>query len=389
MKKTIKLISVFLVSVVVGILIGGLLFMVFNGGSLSDYFNKLLSTDILEILQIAGYMLLWMLVSCVLQVIFHEGGHLVAGLLTGYRFVSFRVFSLTLIKKEGQFRLRRFSIGGTGGQCLMSPPDRPIEQIDTRWYNLGGVLANLMVSAAAVLAICLCNLPMWAETLMLMLAIIGVIYALLNGIPMKVSGLGNDGYNLLHLEKSPLDKRLLCQMLHANANVQAGQQPKELPSSFFDRQEKVDWGDGLQANWQMMVVARMENLHQWEEAYNLLSEALSEKEKIPGLFLLEMECEMVFVCLVTGKINEARHLYTDKLKTYIKTYLNTQSSKQRITFAVTLIMDGKKEEARQMLSNLKQTRHQYVLEGEAEMDIDLMEWLYRKESNMQTVGASS
>ena len=35
--------------------------------------------------------------AILLHVIIHEAGHLVFGLLSGYRFVSFRIFSLTLV----------------------------------------------------------------------------------------------------------------------------------------------------------------------------------------------------------------------------------------------------------------------------------------------------
>ena len=56
-----------------------------------------------------------------LQAILHEGGHLVCGLLSGYRFLSFRVGSFTLLRQNGRLVLRRFYLPGTGGQCLLEP----------------------------------------------------------------------------------------------------------------------------------------------------------------------------------------------------------------------------------------------------------------------------
>ncbi len=375
MKGILKMILGLLLGIGTGLLIGGLFYVVFNGGSLSEYFGKLFAVDGSEMLQIIAFVLLWMAVSAVLQIVIHEAGHLVAGLLTGYRFVSFRVFSLTLIRKDGHFQFRRFALGGTGGQCLMSPPDRPVAQIDTRWYNLGGVLANVLVATAALGAFILCDWPMWAETWMLMLAIIGFLYALLNGLPLKIGGVGNDGHNLLHLEKSPVGKLLLCRMLSANALVQEGVQPKNLPVDFFEPYGPIDWSDGMQANWQMMVIARMENLHQWEEAYGLLAEAVEKKDSMLGLFWQEMACEMVFVCAVTGRLDEARQLYTPALQKYVKTYLTTQSSKQRIDFAATLALEGDRAAASQMLTTLKANRRKYLLQGEVDMDIELMDWM--------------
>ena len=62
-------------------------------------------------------------VAMILQTIIHEGGHLIFGLLSGYHFGSFRVFNLIWIKEDGAIRLRRLSITGTAGQCLMVPPE--------------------------------------------------------------------------------------------------------------------------------------------------------------------------------------------------------------------------------------------------------------------------
>ena len=58
-----------------------------------------------------------------LQVFFHESGHLIFGLLTGYRFVSFRIGHLMFVRQDGVMNIRRMSITGTGGQCLMAPPE--------------------------------------------------------------------------------------------------------------------------------------------------------------------------------------------------------------------------------------------------------------------------
>lgn len=132
------------------------------------------------------------------------------------------------------------------------------------------------------------------------LTFFGYLLALINGIPMKLSGVNNDGYNLLFLEKTPDDKRRLCQMLEANANIQNGIQPKEMPDEMFPAEEQVNWKDGLQVNWQLMVVAWLENQHRWEEAYALLQEGLAQKQHIAALFQQELTLEMVFVCLVTA-----------------------------------------------------------------------------------------
>ena len=53
-----------------------------------------------------------LILSFWLQAILHEGGHLVCGLLSGYRFLSFRVGSFTLLRQNGRLVLRRFYLPG-------------------------------------------------------------------------------------------------------------------------------------------------------------------------------------------------------------------------------------------------------------------------------------
>ena len=91
------------------------------------------------------------LVTYYVSIIVHEGGHLVFGLISGYRFCSFRIGSLMWINQDGKIQLRRFNLAGTGGQCLMTPPAEKESKAQIITYNLGGVIANLILAAVFAL----------------------------------------------------------------------------------------------------------------------------------------------------------------------------------------------------------------------------------------------
>ena len=88
--------------------------------------------------------LLGFLVVVFFQIIIHEGGHLLFGLLSGYSFSSFRVGPFMLMKQGKEYCLRRMKLAGTGGQCLLAPPDLKDGKIPFVLYNLGGSLLNLI-----------------------------------------------------------------------------------------------------------------------------------------------------------------------------------------------------------------------------------------------------
>ena len=142
MKTLLRLIGGILVGACFGLIIVIPLIAVIEGESITTVAKTIFTKFSLQDVADIAWMLIAVMIAFILSVVLHEGGHLVAGLLTGYRFVSFRFLSCTLIRKGGRLQWRNFELAGTGGQCLMAPPDRPIDQIDTRWYNAGGVLIS-------------------------------------------------------------------------------------------------------------------------------------------------------------------------------------------------------------------------------------------------------
>ena len=89
------------------------------------------------------------MVSFIIHIVVHELGHLVFGLLTGYKFSSFRIGSLMLIKTEDKLKFCKYSLAGTGGQCLLMPPKNHKKK-PYILYNLGGIFFNLIFSAIIV-----------------------------------------------------------------------------------------------------------------------------------------------------------------------------------------------------------------------------------------------
>ena len=132
MKSFLKFIGSLLLGALIGIICVIPIIVLGSDESFSTVVKKFFGPEALPYLGKAAMTIILICVVCFLQLIIHEGGHLVAGLLTGYRFVSFRVLNWLLIRKDGRLQWRNFELAGTGGQCLLAPPDKPLDQIDTR-----------------------------------------------------------------------------------------------------------------------------------------------------------------------------------------------------------------------------------------------------------------
>ena len=144
------------------------------------------------------FLLLAGVIAFVLQIIVHEAGHLVCGLISGYKFVSFRVFDFKIIKDEnGKLNFRYEKIAGTGGQCLMRASEYVEGKFKFKLYLLGGVIFNVLFSIVFWII-----LPSYYT---LLFALIGFTLAFLNLIPMGF----NDGMTFYHASKDETTRFVL------------------------------------------------------------------------------------------------------------------------------------------------------------------------------------
>ncbi len=233
MRNVLRNIGGLLIGITAGLLIAAIITVVFTDTTLSEFVSKLWSMKAAETVLVVLVGVMAFFVSLMIVVTAHEAGHLVGGLLTGYKFVSFRIFNYTFIKIEGKIRVKKFSIAGTGGQCLLSPPDLPLNQIPTKLYLAGGIIINLLLLIIA-LPFFFLNLNPFVAEILTIFCLTDLLPMIFNGLPMKLNGMGNDGYDLLHMRHDPLIKRAVMTQLRSNAMIQNGVRPKHMPEEWFE-----------------------------------------------------------------------------------------------------------------------------------------------------------
>ncbi|MDE6552762.1 MAG: hypothetical protein K2K98_07375 [Muribaculaceae bacterium] len=371
MKTALKLILGLLAGGAIGLLIGGVISVIFTDVTWSEYIGKYYSIDILEGLSVLLVAIISLVVSFVVLVPIHELGHLICGLLTGYKFVSFRIFNYTFIMMDGKLRIKKFAVAGTGGQCLLTPPDLPIEEIPTGWYNFGGILANIIVLVIALPFFFLDLNPFIVEALGVFVAT-DVIMLLINGIPMMAGGVGNDGYNIRLLAKNGLSRQGIVNQLRANALIQKGVRPKDMPEEYFMNPKDIDYHNALEVSIPLLYASRLIDEMKYSEALECMEILYSRKKEIMPLYLKEISCELAFLYLRTDHPEKADELLDKDLRKYIETYSKMMSSKERLLCAMALYIDNDRQKAEEIYSNLKSRQDEYLLQGEVLSDLSLI-----------------
>lgn len=372
MKTALKLIAGVLAGGLIGLLIGGFLVVAFTDTTWSEYIAKYYSIGISEGLAVFLVAVAALIVSFMVIVPLHEAGHLVCGLMTGYRFVSFRVFNWTFIRIDGKLRIKKFAVAGTGGQCLMTPPDLPLEDIPTGWYNFGGVLANIIILVVALPFFLLELNPFVAEALGVFVAL-DALMILGNGIPRMAGGVGNDGYNMKLLKKNLRSKQGIVNQLRANSLIQNGVRPKDMPEEFFEDPKDIDYRNALEVSIPLMYSSRLVDEMKYPEALDCLEALYAHKDEIMALYVKEIACELAFLYLRTGQQEKADALLDKDLRKYIESYRKMMSSKERLLCAMALYIDKDEPKAREIYTNLLSRKDEYLLQGEVSSDLALME----------------
>ena len=319
----------------------------------------------------AFVILISLTVTYFLGIIIHEKGHLVLGLLTGYKFVSFRIGSYILVRQNGKFAIRRFAVAGTAGQCLMTHDIvEKDEDIPYFWYNFGGVLFNL-VSAALLGLVYLNSSSRLLATYSVIVMFVYLYLGIMNILPLKKFGLANDGSNILECYRDPGVRRLILNVLIINAEQSQGKTLDSMPDELF---EIRDGDDSISAvSIKLFRAARELERGNYESAKAIYREIL-EKKDLVELLVKETQCELMFCCIMTGEPAKViDELYDDELQKYIQRSAKFLLSRQRLMYAYYYIYKQDKVNADKVYNlALDMAKQNYNL-GDAKAEMGIIE----------------
>ena len=235
----------------------------------------------------------------------HELGHLAFGLATGYRFVSFRAFSLIWERRDGRIHFEHKPLPGMAGQCLMAPPPDGAPMPVTL-YNLGGVIVNAVLAVAfGALAAALRGLPMLFAAGM---ATLNLYFALVNGVPLRVSGMDNDGANLRAIRRNPTALLAFWTELSLSEQLARGRRIKDLPEAWFVMPAIEEMSDGMSAELGAWACARLMDEGRYEEANAAMIRLLDSNVPINWINRCGLVCNRIFCELLAGNAGEAERL---------------------------------------------------------------------------------
>ena len=312
-------------------------------------------------------------VAYYLTVAVHEAGHLVFGLLTGYSFSSYRIASFMWVLIDGKIRFKRFSLVGTGGQCLMIPPETDEDgRMPVFLYNMGGAFFNLIFGAAAIAVYFLVNGPTLLKASMLIFAALNFLTALFNGIPLRVGGLNNDGSNALSLGKDKAAVRALRLQMLMNAEQTRGVRIKDMPEEWFAEPTEEEMKNPITATIAVFRCNRLMDEYRFAEANDAIFRLLNSESGIVSIHRSLLECDRIY-CELMGE--GRREIVDSILDTTLKTFMRSMKkfpSVIRTEYVIALLHENNREKAENIEKIFEKYTKNYPYDTDREAERELM-----------------
>ncbi len=317
--------------------------------------------------------LVFLYLAVMIHIVLHETGHLIFGLMSGYQFSSFRIGSHMLMKENGKIVHRKIKIAGTGGQCLMVPPEMVDGKFPVVLYNLGGSIVNLIVTALMIpVFMAIDKSSIFALFFFLFIAM-GAITGLSNGIPMRTKTIDNDGYNAVSLGKSKDAMRAFWIQMKANEQLTKGIRTKDMPDEWFEVPSDEAMENSMVATIGVYAASRLMDQHRFEEAGKLIDHLLEIETGMVALHRNLLICDQIYLELISqNRSDRLEELYTKELKKFMKA-MKTFPSVIRMEYAYRLLAELDSEGAAKSMAAFERVAATYPYPNDTNTERELME----------------
>ncbi len=320
-----------------------------------------------------GYMpgVAFFMISYWLQTMIDEAGHMVLGLLAGYRFISFQVYHWMIIKLSGRLKIKKNSLARTLGRCIMAPPEPDGSIMPVVLFNLGGVIVNLAVSAAGFAFYAAAPGKSMLALFLFVFYVVGLAAALSNAIPITSGYVINDCKNVITLARDPAAMRLdwiRGKMMELRAN---GTRIKGMPEEWFALPSDADMQNPRFSVLAVLRVSRLVDQLKFEDAKELAERLLSEQVKLTPMNTCAVMLEMIYLELIGQNRPEVIAKYKTEKYLDFEEAMKDSPAVIRVQYAGALI-SGDTKTADEKMEAFNKVAKSYPYEASIESERELI-----------------
>lgn len=308
----------------------------------------------------------------ILHIVVHEAGHLIFGLMSGYGFSSFRIFNFMWVKEEGRIKLKRYSVAGTAGQCLMSPPELVDGKMPVMLYNFGGSLLNLIFGIIFLVLYLLVQNIFILSALFLMLTVWGFLMAAMNGIPMRTATVDNDGYNAFALRRNEAAVGSFWMQLKVSQELAEGARLRDLPEEWFKVPSDEAMKNSMVVVQSVFACNRLMDQQYFEEADRLMKHIMDIDSGMVNLHRNLLMCDRIYCELIgENRPDVLGKIFTKELEKFMET-MKTSLTVMRTKYVYALLAEKNMEKAQKLRSQLEKAMKKHPYPGDVQSELELV-----------------
>ena len=199
----------------------------------------------------------------------------------------------------------------------------------------------------------------------------GLYLGLVNGIPLKISGMPNDGYNALHLGKDPVSRRAFWAQLAINAAQMEGRRLRDIPEEWFILPGDAGPDDPMKGAVWVYRYSRLVDQGRYEEASALREQLLQENGKLAAVHQYALQADQGLFDLMDGRISQGLDILGSA---EIKAFCRQMKGNPGIVLVqyAAARAAGKTQEADRLLARLEKDLDAWPYPGDADATRELL-----------------
>ena len=239
---------------------------------------------------------------------------------------------------------------------------------------------NLIVSCICFLMYVLIGKVTIVSTLLMIMVLVGIGSAVVNGIPMRLGMIDNDGYNALSLKRDSKAAYAFWLQMKVNAQISKGLRLKDMPDDWFFVPSDEEMKNSMIAVQGVFVTNRLMDQQRFEEADSLMEHLLSIESGIVGIHRNLMICDRIYLELIGENKEEVVELMmTKELKKFMKS-MKTFPAILRTEYVYELLAKDNPKKADKIKAQFEKMALKYPYPSDLQSERELMEYAWNQAS---------
>ena len=297
-------------------------------------------------------------------VIVHEFGHLIFGLLTGYKFAAIGFGHHLFLMRDGRLRRFVYKLPGALGFCAMEVPDMKDGSFPFALYLSGGAFGNTFLALVCIFAFVSGSGSgvLFFPHAFLFPAFVNAYLAIVSILPIKTKFLNTDGKQLFDLLKHKNIRKSFWACEKISAAQYRGVKFEDIPSEWFN--ETDDTQSVYAASIRTVRFLARTETDEPKEVCALIEKELSENHALSGRSKALLICMRIYYESIGERdAGTLKKLITQTQIDFMKRMKNTPSAIQT-EYAYTLLVEKDVREASRIKARLEKISKKYPFPAE-------------------------